>query len=321
MWRAVATFSLMNTTTLVRTRPARTGDRPAPLVKRFLDYLFVECGLAGETVTAYQRDLREFWDYLVASDVGPGDITVEDVQRHLIRLKQRGLSVSSIARHFASIKVFLRHLYTERVLRQDVTALMESPKRWRNIPNAQRYEQVTRLLNAPEPSFEFYLRDRALLELLYATGMRVSEAVALSVDQVNLKLGYLRCIGKGRKERIIPVGRYAIDALDDYLEILRPRLLGDHHTNALFLSRTGRLLDRTNMWRLVRKYARLAGIEGALSPHTLRHCFATHLLAGGADLRIVQELLGHADVSTTQVYTHVDEAQLKQVHRKYHPRP
>ena len=311
----------MNTTTLVRTRPARTGDRPAPLVKRFLDYLFLECGLAGETVTAYQRDLREFWDYLVASDVEPGEITVEDVQRHLIQLKERGLAVSSIARHFSSIKVFLRHLYAERVLRRDVTVLMESPKRWHNIPNAQRYEQVAKLLNAPEPSTEFYQRDRALLELLYATGMRVSEAVDLSLDQINLKLGYLRCIGKGRKERIIPVGRYAIDALDDYLEILRPRLLGDHHTDALFLSRTGRPLDRTNMWRLVRKYARLAGIEGALSPHTLRHCFATHLLAGGADLRIVQELLGHADVTTTQIYTHVDETQLKQVHRKYHPRP
>jgi integrase/recombinase XerD len=199
--------------------------------------------------------------------------------------------------------------------------LMESPKRWRSIPNARRYEQVAKLLNAPEPSFEFYLRDRALLELLYATGMRVSEVVHLSVDQVNRKLGYVRCIGKGRKERIIPVGRYAIDALDRYLDLLRPRLLGDHHTTALFLSRTGRPLDRTNMWRVVRKYARLADIEGALSPHTLRHCFATHLLAGGADLRIVQELLGHADVSTTQVYTHVDEAQLKQVHRKYHPRP
>jgi integrase/recombinase XerD len=151
--------------------------------------------------------------------------------------------------------------------------------------------------------------------------MRVSEVVDLDMDRINLKLGYVRCIGKGRKERVVPVGRSAIGAVSDYVEFLRPRLLGEQHTTALFLSRTGRPLDRTNIWRLVRKYAVAAGIEQPLSPHTLRHCFATHLLAGGADLRIVQELLGHADVTTTQVYTHVDEAQLKQVHRKYHPRP
>ena len=311
----------MNSTTLVATRSSKSSDRPAPLVKRFLDYLFLECGLAGETVTAYQRDLREFWDYLVIAEVDPPDISVEDVQQHLIRLKERGLSVASIARHFASIKVFLRHLYAERTLRNDVTTLMESPKRWRTIPNTVRYKHVEALLNAPDPADDFYLRDRALLEVLYATGMRASEVVDLPPDQVNLRLGYVRCIGKGRKERIIPIGRYAIDALKEYLALLRPRLLGDRHTKALFLSRTGRPLDRTNMWRLVRKYARRAGIEGTLSPHTLRHCFATHLLAGGADLRIVQELLGHADVSTTQVYTHVDEAQLKLVHSKYHPRP
>ncbi|MCH7596700.1 MAG: site-specific tyrosine recombinase XerD [Planctomycetes bacterium] len=290
-------------------------------MKRFLDYLFVECGLAGATVTAYQRDLGEFWDHLVARDVDPSDISIEDVQKHLIELQRRGLAVSSIARHLAAIKVFLRHLFAERVLRRDVSSLIESSKRWQNIPNAVRYEQVESLLGAPEPSDEFYLRDRALLELLYATGMRVSEVVDLTLDQFNLKLGYVRCIGKGRKERIIPVGRCAIDAVEEYLEMLRPRLMGERHTDSLFLSRTGRPLDRTNMWRLVRKYAILAGVDNPLSPHTLRHCFATHLLAGGADLRVVQELLGHADLTTTQVYTHVDEAQLKRVHREFHPRP
>jgi len=166
-----------------------------------------------------------------------------------------------------------------------------------------------------------YLRNVALLELLYATGLRGGGVVDLPVDQINLDLGYVRCIGKGRKERIVPVGRAAIDAVRDYIELLRPRLLGDRHHKALFLSRTGRPLDRTNIWRLVRRYARAAGIEQKVSPHTLRHCFATHLLAGGADLRIVQELLGHADISTTQIYTHVDETQLKQVHATYHPRP
>lgn len=306
---------------LVAQRPAKPVDQPAPLVKRFLDYLFIECGLAGETVTAYKRDLKEFWATLVAADVEPGEISVEDVQRHLMRLQQRGLALSSIARHFAAIKVFLRHLFAERVLKRDVTSLMEAPKRWRNIPDALRYDQVNTLLNTPDPADEYYLRDRALLELLYATGMRVSEVVDLTLEQLNLKLGYVRCIGKGRKERVVPVGRQAIEAVREYLEVLRPRLLGERHTSALFLSRTGRPLDRTNMWRVVRKYATLAGITGHVSPHTLRHCFATHLLGGGADLRIVQELLGHADVVTTQIYTHVDETQLKKVHTQFHPRP
>jgi integrase/recombinase XerD len=306
---------------LLATKPIEKSKQPAPLVKRFLDYLFLECGLAGETITAYKRDLAEFWDHLVDADVEPGEITVDDVRQHLIGLQRRGLSVSSIARHLASIKVFLRHLFAERILRRDVASLIEAPKRWRNLPGTLRPEEVEALLNAPDPSEEFYLRDRALLELIYATGMRVSEVVDLTTDRLNLKLGFVRCIGKGRKERIIPVGRFAVSAAREYLESLRPRLLGDRHVSALFLSRTGRPLDRSNIWRLVRKYALASGIDRQVSPHTLRHCFATHLLGGGADLRIVQELLGHVDITTTQVYTHVDEAQLKHVHSKYHPRP
>lgn len=306
---------------LVAQPPIRKTDRPAPPVKRFLDYLFIECGLAGSTVTAYQHDLRGFWAHLEAREVEPGDISMDDVQQYLIELPRRGLGLASVARHLATIKVFLRYLFAERVLRRDIASLIESPKRWRSIPKTIHYSQVEALLNAPHPRDEFYLRDRALLELLFATGMRVSETVDLSTEQINLTLGYVRCIGKGRKERLIPVGRTAIEAVSEYVDILRPRLLGERQTAALFLSRTGRRLDRSNVWRLVRKYAMAAGIEHQLSPHTLRHCFATQLLAGGADLRIVQELLGHADVTTTQIYTHVDETQLKQVHRKYHPRP
>ena len=293
---------------------------PPPLVKRFLDYLFIECGLAGTTVTAYQRDLAEFWACIKANGVEPADISIQNVQTHLIEL-QRRLSVSSIARHLASIKVFLRYLHAERILPRDVASLIESPKRWRTIPNVVRYEQVEAMLMAPDPADDLYLRDRSLLELLYATGIRATEAVDLTVAQVNLKLGYLRCMGKGRKERVVPIGQPAIQALGRYVEILRPRLLGERFDTALFLSRTGRPLDRTNVWRLVRKYAQLAGLSQHVSPHTLRHCFATHLLAGGADLRIVQELLGHVDVTTTQIYTHVDEARLQQVHRRCHPRP
>lgn len=306
---------------LVAPKELRRTDYPVPLVKRFLDHLFLECGLAGATVTAYQRDLREFWNCLVCRGVDPEDISIEDVQGHLLELQRRGLALASIARNLATIKVFLRYLFTEGVLRYDLASLIESPKRWRSLPKAVRYSQVEALLYAPDSSDELYLRDRALLELLYATGMRVSEVVELQSDQINLRLGYVRCIGKGRKERIIPVGRMALDAVRRYLKILRPRLLGDKPATVLFVSRTGRPLDRTNMWRLVRKYAVAAGVDGPLSPHTLRHCFATHLLAGGADLRILQELLGHANLTTTQIYTHVDEVQLKQVHRKYHPRP
>jgi integrase/recombinase XerD len=305
---------------LVETLPTPTRAQQPSLVKRFLDYIFIECGLAGSTVTAYQRDLNEFWNHLIERDVDPADISIEDVQQHLMRLHQRGLGVASIARHLASIKVFLRHLHAECVLRRDVSSLIESVRKWRNLPDTHRYEQIEALLSAPDPTDEFYLRDRALLELLYATGMRVSEVVDLAPEQMNLTLGYVRCMGKGRKERIIPIGRAAIQAVQEYLEELRPCLLGERHTTNLFLSRSGRSLDRTNIWRLVRKYARGAGIKTKLSPHTLRHCFATHLLTGGADLRIVQELLGHADVATTQIYTHVDDERLREVHRRFHPR-
>ncbi len=296
-------------------------DQPPALVKRYLDHLFIECGLSGATITAYQRDLTEFWNHLIDADVEPSEISMDDVRQHLIALQQRGLGVSSIVRHLAAIKVFLRYLFAERILRRDVASLIESAKKWQTIPNAIKYEDVQSLLDAPDTRDDLYMRDKALLELLYATGMRVSEAVGLNIENVNLKLGYARCFGKGRKERIVPIGRKAIDVVNDYLQYLRPRLLGDRHSDALFLSRTGRRLDRTNVWRLVRRHALAAGISSTVSPHTLRHSFATHLLAGGADLRVVQELLGHADVTTTQVYTHVDEAQLKQVHSRFHPRP
>jgi integrase/recombinase XerD len=306
---------------LVAARPIRVPNTPAPLVKRFLDHIFIECGLSGATVTAYQRDLNEFWAQIEEREIGPREISMDDVQQHLVALHARGLALSTVARHLAAIKVFLRFLFAEKVLGRDIASLIETPKRWQTIPDAAAQERVEALLMAPDPDKDLYLRDRALLEMLYATGMRVSEVVHLTTENTNLKLGYVRCIGKGRKERIIPVGHIAINAVREYNELLRPRLLGDRASSALFLSRTGRALDRTNMWRLVRKCAEAAGIEGRISPHTLRHSFATHLLAGGADLRIIQELLGHASLTTTQVYTHVDETELRRVHKMYHPRP
>ncbi|MFQ5489827.1 MAG: site-specific tyrosine recombinase XerD [Phycisphaerae bacterium] len=299
---------------------ASPGRLPSPPVKRFLDYLFVECGLAGSTITAYQRDLCEFWDQAVQPNGALDDLNIQNIQDHLKHLQQRGLSVASIARHLAAIRIFLRHLHADGALPRDLASLLESPKTWRTIPKAVKPDGILALLAAPDPADEYYLRDRALLELLYASGIRVSEASSLNIADVNLKVGYLRCVGKGRKERIVPIGRSAIGTLKDYLEFHRPALVGAHSRDALFLSRTGRRLDRTNIWRLVRKYAAATGLGEHISPHTLRHSFATHLLAGGADLRIVQELLGHADVATTQVYLHVDEHRLKEVHRQYHPR-
>ncbi|NOS99771.1 MAG: site-specific tyrosine recombinase XerD [Phycisphaerales bacterium] len=310
-------------TPLVETNVVRQSQRriPPPPVKRFLDYLFVECGLAGNTIVAYQADLCEFWDDVAADGELRADLDIEDVQTHLIGLHQRGLSTSSIARHLASIKMLLRFLHQHGLVRRDVASLIELPKKWHRLPHAVHYDQVEALLQSPDASDEFHLRDRAVLELLYATGMRVSELTGITLESVNLDVGYLRCMGKGRRERIVPIGRTAIKAVRAFVDVLRPALETARSGRRMFLSRTGRPMDRTSIWRLVRKYAIRAGIGQPLHPHTLRHCFATHLLAGGADLRVVQELLGHADLATTQIYLHVDEHRLSEVHRRFHPRP
>lgn len=301
--------------------PVAPSVRATPkAVKRFLDYLFVECGLAGNTVSAYQTDLCAFWDDAADNGELPADLDIEDVQNHLITLRQRGLSTASIARHLAAIKMFLRHHHRSGLLRRDVASLIEMPKKWSRVPETVHYNQIEALLNAPQPTDEFYYRDQAMLELLYATGMRVSELTSLGLRNVNLDVGYLRCLGKGKRERVIPIGRSAIRAVKAYLRKLRPAMQTTHSGKSLFLSRTGRPMDRSNVWRLVRKYAVRAGITKNLHPHTLRHSFATHMLAGGADLRVVQELLGHADLTNTQVYLHVDQIRLKQVHRRFHPR-
>ncbi len=294
-------------------------ETPRP-VKRFLDYLFVECGLAGSTVSAYQSDLCAFWNDVSVDGEMSANLDIEDVTEHLVALRQRGLATASIARHLAAIKMFLRFHHQSGCLRRDVASLIELPKKWNRIPETVSYEQIESLLNAPDPADEYFHRDRALLELLYATGMRVSEATGATLDNLNLKVGFLKCLGKGRRERIVPIGRKAILAVTLYLQHARPAMASPLSRHSLFLSRTGRPLDRTNVWRLVQKYALRAGLGKNVHPHTLRHSFATHLLAGGADLRAVQELLGHVDVTTTQIYLHVDESRLKEVHRQYHPR-
>jgi integrase/recombinase XerD len=248
-------------------------------------------------------------------------MTPIDIQQFLVVLKEENrLAISSIARCLVVVKLFCRFCYQQRFLDQDVAQLIETPKKWQRLPHVLNHRDVNTLLSLPDADEPLALRDRAMLEMFYATGIRVSELVGLRLEDVHLDVGYVRVFGKGRRERIVPLGTAAIEATRQYLSRLRPQLLEGYSTDWLFVSRTGRAFDRTNAWRLVAKYARRMGMTGKLSPHTLRHTFATHLLSGGADLRLVQEMLGHADVSTTQIYTHVDHARLKAVHQKYHPR-
>ena len=305
--------------------PVAGGHAPANwprLLRQFMDYLLTECGLADNTLLAYQRDLREFVGLLDDRDIcAPSAVTPLVVRSYLVRLSERKLALSSIARHLVSVKMFLRYLYTIGVLSEDVSSLLETPKKWMRLPHTLHRQQVEALLAAPQPGEPFYARDRAILETLYATGMRVSELAGLRVRDLNLSIGYVRVFGKGGKERVIPIGSHAIDAIRQYQAGLRG-VLTEGQTNAepLFVTRTGNPMDRTNIWRLVTRYALIAGLTGSVGPHRLRHSFATHMLEGGADLRIVQELLGHADVATTQIYTHVDTTRLKSLHRKCHPR-
>lgn len=292
------------------------------MLDAFIGYLISECGLAENSVAAYRRDVREFIDQLTDRDIcRANDVTHLVVQSHLVHLAERRLALSSIGRHLASVRMFLRFLFIIGTMREDVGTLLDTPRRWQKLPRSLPRNQMDALLEAPQKGEPFYARDRAILELLYATGMRVSELASLRASDVNLDVGYLRCIGKGRKERIIPLGTQAIEAVRVYRSGLRAALTeSTTKEDALFVSRTGRRMDRTNIWRLVNRYASTAGITGSVGPHTIRHAFATHLLEGGADLRIVQELLGHSSVATTQIYTHVDISRLKGIHERCHPR-
>ncbi len=291
------------------------------LAERFLNQLWAEAGLAENTLAAYRNDLRSLARFCEERRIDFRRISPTDIQAFLVALREEErLAVSSISRRLVPVKLFCRFCYRNGYIERDVAALIDTPKKWQRLPQTLNPRDVDTLLGMPDEDDPLALRDRAILELFYATGLRVSELVGLRANDVHLDIGYLRCMGKGRRERVVPIGSRAVEATRSYLEQLRPQLVDGFSTDRLFVSRTGRPLDRTNGWRLVVKYARRMGISGRLSPHTLRHCFATHLLAGGADLRVVQELLGHADVSTTQVYTHVDTSRLKAIHQKFHPR-
>jgi integrase/recombinase XerD len=289
----------------------------------FLDYLAVEAGLANNTILGYGRDLVGFLEYCRGCKIGRmSQIRASHIQNYLrILTKGERKSESSIKRCLVAVRMFLRFGRLTGLLEDDLAMVLDGPKLWQRLPTICSRKQVVDIINAVCPGEPFYLRDRAMLELLYATGVRASELAGLRTDDLNLDIGYLRCIGKGNRERVIPVGKTAIAATAEYLSEMRPRLAKPFSGDFLLLSRTGRPLGRIEIWRLTKKYAVRAGMPKNLTVHTLRHCFATHLLAGGADLRSVQEMLGHVDIATTQIYTHVDWEKLREIHRKFHPRP
>lgn len=287
----------------------------------FLRYQEVEIGMARNTLLAYGSDLRQFFEWFAKH--GPSNLNAVDLKlltRYLARLHERGLSSTTVARHLVAIKMFFRYLLLEGVIRESVADLLGSPKLWQHLPHVLSPDMVNRLLAAPERADRFMLRDRALLALLYATGCRASEVVNLKLRDVHLDESYCRCVGKGNKERLVSLNPIARRALEAYLAQERPLLSARNDAEELLISKSGRALTRIMVWALVKKYARRIGASSKVSPHTLRHSFATHMLAGGAEIRALQELLGHASIATTQIYTHVEHTRLKAVHRKCHPR-
>ncbi len=291
------------------------------LTENFLDYLAVEKGLSDNTLTSYQFDLKSFFAFLDTKSVSE----IKEVSRHhimayLISLKSQGKSSATLARHMACLKSFFHFIFRERTIDQDPTCHLETPKLGKNFPHVLSPQETEHLLNQIETGKVLGMRDKAMMELLYATGLRVSELINLNVNDVNLDMGFLRCLGKGSKERIVPIGSFAIKALLDYLRKSRPKLIYKTKDEALFVNQHGRRLTRQGFWKILKFYAAEAKIKTIITPHTLRHSIATHMLENGADLRTVQELLGHADITTTQIYTHLTKNHLKEVYDHCHPR-
>lgn len=292
------------------------------LIDSFLDYLSVERALAKNTIFAYRADLNLYLDFIDQRGiVALSKATKNDVVEFMLFQKAKGISPVSISRRLAAIRMFHRFLARERVLKSDPTTLIDSPKLWKKIPDTLSLNEVEALISQPDVRNEQGARDKAILETLYATGMRVSELSNLKSNNVNLDIGFLRCIGKGNKERIIPLGKKSIHSINRYLEFSRAHFLKQKTSDLLFISRSGTKLSRQSIWKLVKRYALEAKIKKSIKVHTLRHSFATHLLQRGADLRSVQEMLGHSNISTTQIYTHIDKERLKTVHKMFHPRP
>jgi integrase/recombinase XerD len=291
------------------------------LLHRFTDFISLEQGLSPRTQEAYQRDLKRFAEYAEVKGIAaPLDITARLLREYVYHLKDLGLSPASIRRNVSAVRTYFRFLTGDGIVVRDPSERLETPKRWRTLPEVLTVEEVQRLIASPTLDDNLVFRDRALLELAYGAGLRVSEWITLGVRDLLLEDGLVRVFGKGSKERLVPIGRSAIGAAAVYLRELRPRLEKGEGKGVLFLNARGRPLTRMGAWKILRAHVERAGITKHVSPHTLRHSFATHLLEGGADLRAVQEMLGHADISTTQIYTHVDREYLRQVHRRFHPR-
>ncbi len=291
-------------------------------LQEFLNHLFVERGLAKNTISAYQRDLMQYIQSFLRKGIkDPDSIKREDITDYMQKQKTRGLSASSICRSLAAIRMFHRFLARERLSKEDPTHLLETPKMWKRIPDVLTLTEIEEMIKVSHGRKWQQVRDNAILEILYASGMRVSELVGLKIENVNTEIGYVRCIGKGQKERIIPIGRKARDSVKKYLEKARGKPSNADFNSFLFVSRLGKKISRQSIWKIIKRYAKMAKIKKEIKPHTLRHSFATHLLEHGADLRSVQEMLGHSDIATTQIYTHVDRERLKLIHKQFHPRP
>jgi integrase/recombinase XerD len=288
----------------------------------FLHYLLVEKQLSDNTINSYNRDLTTYINYLKE------DLNITETNNinriHIIKFlkkeKELGKSSKSMARYVSTIRNFHQFLFRDRKVDVNVTENIETPKIEKNLPKVLSVEEVDILLSSLNNSSPNDLRDKAMVEVLYATGLRVSELISLDLDSVNLTMGFIRCIGKGNKERIVPIGSIAKEAINSYLQLGRPKLLGTNRTHAMFLNQRGNRITRQGFWKILSSIQKRVGISSNISPHTLRHSFATHLLENGADLRSVQEMLGHADISTTQIYTHVTKSRLKDVYKQFHPR-
>jgi len=295
-------------------------DQSYLLADQFINHLRVERGLADNTIESYSRDLIRFLRHLDKRDISPLTASREDITEYIESL-EGSLSLRSITRAVSALKMFFRFLINDGKLTESPARLLESIKLPRRLPGILSVEEVDLLLSRPDPSTILGLRDKAMLELLYATGLRVSELIGLRLVNINLEAGFVRTIGKGTKERMVPMGDKAREAIKSYLYDGRPGLLKGRSSTVLFINATGRQMSRQGFWKIIGQYGIMAGIKKRITPHSLRHSFASHLLEGGADLRSVQVMLGHADISTTQIYTHVSRDRLKQVHERFHPRP
>jgi integrase/recombinase XerD len=292
-------------------------NAPDPVLSRWLEHLAAERGLARNTLSAYRRDLESLRR---SSQAELDSIREDDLLAALRRLRSAGQSPRSVARWLVAVKGFYTFLAAEGILPENPAARLDAPRLWRTLPKVLDGSDVERLIEAPDRTDPRGRRDAAMLEVLYATGLRVSELCGLRLRDLHLDAGYLRCMGKGSKERVVPMGGEANAALQAYLAEGRPALLAGRRSEILFVGRSGTALTRQGFWKLLKAHARRAGIQANLSPHVVRHSFATHLLENGADLRAVQLLLGHADISTTQIYTHVNRERLKKLYREFHPR-